>query len=234
MTFTRETATTDALLTDLYLDALLAGAVLDAALAETAAGGGDGRPGNRVPRLDPAARDAADRLRRDLVRVHPSFRFEERLATRLAEAAVAMRLPIAAGAEGRVVPFRPGGPDAEPLTGPDAVEAPLEPIADDPMATAGATPTPGDPARRPAPRPLLIGGALTSAAISIAGAAWVAWRLGRPSRGDSPMVRAARAVREGRLIDPGTIATTLEPGLRLRGAGRAARTARRSTRRRLD
>ena len=227
MTFNRETATTDALLTDLYLDALLAGAVLDAA-----AGAGAGGPRNREPRLDPAARDAADRLRRDLVRVHPSFRFEERLATRLAEAAVAMRLPVAAGAEGRLVPFRPGGPEADPPTGPDAPDTPLALPPADAMARPDAPPA--DPARRPAPRPLLIGGALTSAAISIAGAAWVAWRLGRPSRGDSPMVRAARAVREGRVIDPGTIAMTLEPGLRLRGAGRAARTARRSTRRRLD
>jgi hypothetical protein len=52
--------------------------------------------------------------------------------------------------------------------------------------------------RRDLSRPLLIGGALTSAAISLAGAAWVAWRRGRPTRG-SAMVRAARAVREARL-----------------------------------
>jgi hypothetical protein len=224
MTFDRETATTDALLTDLYLDALLAGAVLDAAAAD----GATATPG-RGPRLDPAARDAADRLRRDLVRVHPSFRFEERLATRLAEAAVAMRLPVAAGAEGRVVPFRPGGP---------AAEQPLETSASGDLADRSAIDplvpdaTSGDPARRPAPRPLLIGGALTSAAISIAGAAWVAWRLGRPSRGSSPMVRAARAVRESRTIGPGTVTLAIEPGLK--GAGRAVRTARRSTRRRLD
>jgi hypothetical protein len=231
MTFTRETATTDALLTDLYLDALLAGAVLDAAVDAASTGGPARNAGGRGPRLDPAARDAADRLRRDLVRVHPSFRFEERLATRLAEAAVAMRLPIAAGAEGRIVPFRPGD-DTDPLTGADPADGLLDPAAADPTTTSdGAA---GDPARRPTARPLLIGGALTSAAISIAGAAWVAWRLGRPSRGGSPMVRAARAVREGRLIDPGTIATTLEPGLRLRGAVRPGRPARRSARRRLD
>jgi hypothetical protein len=41
-----------------------------------------------------------------MVRVHPSFRFEERLATRLAEAAVQMRMPTAVGAEGHVLPFR--------------------------------------------------------------------------------------------------------------------------------
>jgi hypothetical protein len=46
---------------------------------------------------------------------------------------------------------------------------------------------------------LLIGGALTSAALSIAGAAFVAWRLGRPGRAATPMARAARAVRDARL-----------------------------------
>ena len=228
MTFDREAGSSDALLTDLYLDALLAGAVLDPSGA---------------PRLDPAARDAADRTDRTadradrpadradrtdpravaseeaealvvdrylesllarrpvaidgvpadlgatahrlaagLPRYHPSFRFEERLATRLAEAAVALRVPIAAGAEGRIVPFR--GVDRDP----DGVL----PELDDPAVVATL-----DAVRRGAGRPLLIGGALTSAALSIAGAAWVAWRLGRP-RAESPMVRAARAVREAR------------------------------------
>ena len=47
-------------------------------------------------------------------------------------------------------------------------------------------------------RPLLIGGAaLTSAALSLAGAAWVAWRWRRPV--GSPMARAVRAVARGRL-----------------------------------
>jgi len=50
----------------------------------------------------------------------------------------------------------------------------------------------GDPDGDPV-RPLLIGGAaITSAALSIAGAAYVAWRLNRPPT--SAMVRAARAV----------------------------------------
>jgi hypothetical protein len=162
----RDTAAADALLTDLYLDALLAGSAFD------------GTPGRDDPTatLDPAARVAADRLRRDLVRVHPSFRFEERLATRLAEAAMAMRLPAAVGAEGRVVPFRVPGAD-------------LDPTALDPEDEAAA---------RELARPLLIGGALTSAAISIAGAAIVAWRRGRPGRTAAPMVRAARAARASR------------------------------------
>jgi hypothetical protein len=56
----------------------------------------------------------------------------------------------------------------------------------------------GELERRELSRPLLIGGALTSAALSLAGAAWVAWRT-RPARRGSAMVRAARAVREARL-----------------------------------
>ena len=75
----RDALSTDALLTDLYLDALLAGAVLDAA----GVGSPDSAQAVASAGLDPAARRAADRLRHDLVRVHPSFRFEERLATRL-------------------------------------------------------------------------------------------------------------------------------------------------------
>jgi len=104
-------------------------------------------------------------------------RFEERLATRLAEAAMAMRVPAAAGAEGRVVPFRTPAYDTDPL-----VPAEAE-----------------DSSPRELTRPLLIGGALTSAALSIAGAALVAWRRGRPSRSGGPMVRAARAARSARI-----------------------------------
>jgi hypothetical protein len=184
----RDAASADALLTDLYLDALLAGAVLDAA--------NDGSIDSPADRLNPAARLAADRLRRDLVRVHPSFRFEERLATRLAEAAIAMRLPAAAGAEGRVVPFR------------------VPPFALDPASAGGDDPE--STSSRELARPLLIGGALTSAALSIAGAALVAWRRGRPGRSAAPMVRAARAVRSAR---PAT-----SKGATLRGARRGSAT----------
>jgi hypothetical protein len=191
MTLDRDAAATEALLTDLYLDALLAGAVLDAA--------SHGTPDAAAGQLDPAARRAADRLRHDLVRVHPSFRFEERLATRLAEAAVAMRVPVAAGAEGRIVAFRPVPPtDLDPgLVPSGAGREPAEPIPD--VGAPGSLGPEADPARRVPGRPLLIGGALTSAALSIAGAAFVAWRLGRPSRASTPMARAARAVRDARL-----------------------------------
>jgi hypothetical protein len=188
----RDGAMADALLTDLYLDALLAGAVLGA--------GPDGGTD-----LDPAARSAADRLRRDLVRVHPSFRFEERLATRLAEAAMAMRLPTAVGAEGRVVPFRSTVPD---------------PADGDPLGLED----PADGTPRELARPLLIGGALTSAAISIAGAAIVAWRRGRPSRSTTPMVRAARAARTARLAADAAADAVASPRvLRVRPAPRRRR-----------
>ena len=206
MTLDRDAAETDALLTDLYLDALLAGAVLGATtpqITETASG-----------TLDPAARRAADRLRHDLVRVHPSFRFEERLATRLAEAAVAMRMNVAAGAEGRVVTLRPVAPsDVDPLLFPPDDEA----AADRGVGGSsgfGRTAVEGDPARRA--RPFLIGGALTSAALSLAGAAFVAWRFGRPGRGATPMARAARAVREARLAEAASSVLTRDRSNRRR------------------
>ena len=178
----RDASTADALLTDLYLDAILAGRPFRGEV--------DGDPGGLLAtaassgRLDPAVRAASDRLRHDLVRVHPSFRFEERLATRLAEAAVQLRIPTAVGAEGHVVAFRaPGfGPPGEPSLGSD-------PGLDELLAD------PSDADRRDMARPLLIGGALTSAALSLAGAALVAWRRTRPG---SPMARAARAVRDAR------------------------------------
>ena len=47
-------------------------------------------------------------------------------------------------------------------------------------------------------RPVVIGGVLTSAALSIAGAAYVAWRRGRPPA--DPMSRAVRAVARTRLV----------------------------------
>jgi hypothetical protein len=166
--FERDATEVEALLTDLYLERVLART------------GTDLGPGEAD--LDPALRRTSDRLRRDLTRVHPSFRFEERLALRLAEAATAARLPQAAGEGGSVVSLRaaPPGPDDDGF---------------DPLADPA-----GEDDRRDLPVPLIVGGALTSAAISLAGAAaYVAWRWAWPSRGGSPMVRAARAVREARI-----------------------------------
>jgi hypothetical protein len=147
----------DALRTDRYLDSLLAATDRGArdVPADTA--------------IEERVRNVIARLRRDLVRVHPSFRFEERLATRLANEAATMRLAPAAGAEGTIA------------TIPIAIDEP--------------------PAEDEGFRPLLIGGALTSAALSIAGAAYVAWRRARPSRAGSlisPMARAVRATRTTR------------------------------------
>ena len=89
---------------------------------------------------------------------------------------------MGAGAGGGVVTFRARGRG-------DAVARTMASIRWPTPTTSAAS----------CPVPLLIGGALTSAAISIAGAAaYVAWRWARPGRGASPMVRAARAVRTRR------------------------------------
>jgi hypothetical protein len=147
----------DALRTDRYLDSLLAAA---------------DRGASHVPTdtaIDDRVRTIVARLRRDLVRVHPSFRFEERLATRLANEAATMRLAPAAGAEGSITSI------------PLAADEPRDEDEDEGF------------------RPLLIGGALTSAALSIAGAAYVAWRRARPSRPVALPSAVARAVRARRV-----------------------------------
>jgi len=191
----RDVPEVDALVTDRYLDALLASGELAHAGDPAGRDGGGTRGGRSTgrgagwgsdlvsglvsgrggPALDEAVRLASARLTRDLPRFHPSFRFEERLAVRLAEAAAAMRLPAAAGAEGSVtvIPiYPPGLPDG------------FDPLAEDPDPDA-------DDIAVLASRPLLIRGAVAASAISLAGAAWVAWRR---SRGSSPIGRAARAV----------------------------------------
>ncbi len=162
----RDAADVDALITDRYLESLLAGR--DRAADPRA---GDERPSPEIAR-------AADRLSRDLLRLHPSFRFEEALALRLADAAARMRLARAAGGDGTVVSLRTS--DLDPVVPPPA----------------GADQEATEEARAGLGRPLLIGGALTSAALSIAGV-YVAWRLNRPAGG--PMARAVRAVARSRL-----------------------------------
>ncbi len=180
----RDVVEVDALVTDRYLDSLLAAP--DLASYTTGRGPGLGNAAGSAmrdslaaaaaagARLDRGVRLASERLTRDLPRFHPSFRFEERLAVRLAEAAAAMRLPAAAGAEGsvRLVPFP--APELPPGFDPLALPAGDEDIDQAPFA-----------------RPLLIGGAMAASAISLAGAAWVAWRRSRLS--GSAMARAVRA-----------------------------------------
>ena len=166
----RDGTEVEALVTDRYLDSLLA--VPGAVVTVTPA-----------PRPDDGLRAIAERLSR-LPRIHPSFRFEEALSARLTAAALARRLPAAAGAEGTVIALpRPGG-----LESLDPVDATLAAYLD------GA---PIDADEAYVARPLLIGGAITSAALSLAGAAYVAWRLSRP--GGTPMARAVRAVVRTRL-----------------------------------
>ena len=115
--------------------------------------------------LAPELRATAAALAKGLPRFHPSFRFEESLARRLAEAAAAMapaREPVAEPVVGAVIPF------PRPL------------VVDEALDGCSA-----------AFRPAVIGGVLTSAALSLAGAAYVAWRRGRPAA--DPMARAIRA-----------------------------------------
>lgn len=161
----------DAIVTDRYLDALLA----------AHARGMDRGPAAAEPA--PRIRLAADRLARDLPRLHPSFRFEEALGARLADVAARMRLPAAVGGEGVVVRLAGRGPRFD---------------ASDPFALDAEDAPAGGPARPGIRRPLLIGGALTSAALSLAGAAYVAWRRNHPA--GSPMVRAVRAVARTRPV----------------------------------
>jgi hypothetical protein len=144
----------EALITDRYLDSLLAIQPAD-----------DGLLGGPGSSLSAAVRAVSRRLSTDLPHFHPSFRFEERLALRLAEVAAAIRLPIAAGGEGQAMAIRR-----------------IPPASPDPLAVAG-----DDLTGRGETRPILIGGAVAASAISLAGA-WLAWR-----RRTSPMARAIRA-----------------------------------------
>jgi len=159
----RDTSDIDALVTDRYLETLLA----------AHARGADAAPTTAFP--SDTVRTTAERLARDLPRLHPSFRFEETLAGRLADVATGMRSAAARGEAAVVVPLPSAVGDTDDTEPADT----------------------GD-LRFPFGRPLIIGGALTSAALSVAGAVYVAWRLNRPSGG--PMARAARAVARTRPV----------------------------------
>jgi len=142
----------EAFVVDRYLDSLLARGPID------------------PTGLSPALRRTAELLATDLPRYHPSFRFEEQLAARLAAAATGTDAALAA--DGALIPF------------------PLAAVGDGGFRLGIAT-------RSGATRPVVIGSVLTSAALSIAGAAYVAWRRNRnPS---DPMLRAVRAVARGKI-----------------------------------
>ena len=116
-----------------------------------------GRPAGPRPLMDqadidPAAGRAADILARSLVRFHPSFRFEDALAARLRAVGEAMH------------DERP-----EPLIG--------GPLLAFPGATDGSLPGRADDPAGPFGRGLLVGGAIASG-LSLAGAAYLAWRRG--------------------------------------------------------
>ncbi len=135
----------EAFVVDRYLDSLIARAPAD--------------PTDVPPEL----RATADRLAWSLPRYHPSFRFEEALAARLAA------VGSGRGRAGALIDF--------------------------PVAASPADMTAG---RHGQVHPVVLRGVLTSAAISLAGAAWVAWRRGRPT--DDPMSRAIRAVARTRVV----------------------------------
>lgn len=170
----RDLGEIDALVTDRYLDSLLAGRDTLAAAGPVAIVAEAGR-GRAQAGIDEAVRLVSRRLAGDLPRFHPSFRFEERLALRLAEAAAAMRLPLAAGGERDVL--------AAPISLRGLADPLAAPIHDDES----------DP--RAVQRPFLVSGAVAASALSLAGAAWLAWR--RRGAG-SPMARAARAAHQAR------------------------------------
>jgi hypothetical protein len=155
--------------------------------------------------LDPAVRFAAGELRAGLVRVHPSFRFEESLSARLAAGAVRLRLglPVEADAiaePGTVAPFRGrsalgAGPaevsaEAAAQAAAQAAEAVTTAVQSHAVWPAAAFRRLPDMTARPS-RPFIVGGVgVASAAISI-GAVYVAWRYSHPA--SSRMGRAARA-----------------------------------------
>jgi hypothetical protein len=141
----------EAFIVDRYLDSLLARGPTD------------------LSGISPALRRTAEILATDLPRYHPSFRFEEDLAARLA--AIAAGRDAGADPDGALIPF--------------------------PMAAVDRAGRVVVGLRPGQVHPMVIGGVLTSAAISLAGAAFVAWRRSRSPA--DPMLRAVRAVARGRI-----------------------------------
>lgn len=166
---------------DRYLDALLA--ARDQTL-DRRRGTGPGRPAGPSPivEADPS-RLAADRLAELLVRVHPSFRFEERLARRLVDLAATVG-PVRPPGDERLVPEAmpqvPLAPEPQLLLAPEGPVGvgPIGPTSPTTPVRSGRLPLAAAPLRNP----VVIGGAITSAALSIAGVALVAWRRSRPRR----------------------------------------------------
>lgn len=153
--------------------------------------------------MDPAIRVAARQLRAGLVRVHPSFRFEEALAARLAasadrmKAGLAVELPPPAVAGGTLTEFR--GTGADGVVGAAVGELAAAPSIGASDQSASVVRGLPDVAAHPR-RPLIMGGVgVASAAISL-GAVYVAWRRSHPTSGR--MSRAVRAA-HGRVSHSG-------------------------------
>jgi hypothetical protein len=152
----------EAIQLDAYLDRLLAGR--DAAPAAVEA----------LPVVDPALTDTATRLRAELVRFHPSFRFEERLARRLRDAAEE-QLPGALVVR---------DPLSQPVALPAGVGSLRLGAAPTSRPAGVSTDSSADGLTGAAPdvrhHGLLLGGAIASGVIasgvSLAGAGLVAWR----------------------------------------------------------
>jgi hypothetical protein len=163
----------------LTVDALRADAYVESLLASTE------RKAPAVPvdlDIDPDVASTARVIQSSLVRVHPSFRFEEMLSRRLADAARAMRRDPSAAAV----------PDGWRAASEEAGRAILafprllrsDDDGSDPSGESGALRLAfAAPAVRLDAGPTIAGAALTSAAISIGAAALVAWRRGRLRRG---------------------------------------------------
>ena len=189
----------DARRTERYLDGLMAA---------------DERRAAEVPTdvdIDPAVRLAARELRAGLTRVHPSFRFEESLAARLAAGAARLQAGLsveeapAPVTPGTVAPFRSRSPGAVDAT---LAAADLEAAQPEPAAVAAAgEPAPAPSGQSPAiwtvaafrrfpemaarpSRPLIVGGVGVGVASAAIGAVYVAWRHSHPASG-----RMGRAVR---------------------------------------
>ena len=171
----------DALQVDVYLEALLASHDRRPQMAFELA------PGDA---LDASERTAARFLADHLVRFHPSFRFEERLAARLGAVAGGSAAGTGAADAGATLVAFPGTA-AGPID-----DAPAMAETDDSEHVAievdGSAHWrfPTQEQRR-----VLIGGAIASG-VSLAGAAIVAWRAASPPR--TAFGRATRAAHRGR------------------------------------
>ena len=144
--------------------------------------------------LDPAVRFASGELRTGLIRVHPSFRFEDALASRLSAGAARLKagLPVE-----EFVPVPAGllaefpSPSTQPAGAPLGAATAAGPAGHS-TGPAAALPRLPEKAGHPS-RPLIVGGVgvgVASAALSL-GAVYVAWRHSHPASGG--MGRAARA-----------------------------------------